>query len=355
MMARIRSRVEPQAKRGSGAIIRAERSEDPWGRRRGDKSRRGRAASGARGVGHAAPTTLKSTPSARRSVRAPVLLLCLLLAGCSDAAPGEDAEPLEATPTTGVLRGVVVDASVTPVEGAEVALVNGNDTTRTDASGLFGFDGLEPGIHFLRVEKDGFFGVEAQAAVRAGEAEPERVRIGLVRDPDQTPFVESSTWTGFIQCSVRVETVALGPAGVAVCSAGEPTVDLDDDVFHALSFGGAPEWVQTDLEWTSTQPLGDEMSLRYGPDSCEDTKWGASEGPSPLTVSMPRVLLEDKGVGAGTGLCVRVFVWVSDAAADLVGAGVQQDFEAFTHAFYNFQPREGWSFPEDGAHPVPDA
>lgn len=288
-------------------------------------------------------------------MRASVLLLCFLLAGCSDAGPADEeaAKPLEATATTGVLRGVVVDASVTPVEGARVALVGRNATTSTDAEGLFGFDGLEPGIHFLRVERDGFFAAEVQAAVRAGEAEPERLRVELVRDPDQTPFVESSTWTGFIQCSVRVETVALGPAGVAVCSAGEPTVDLDDDVFHSLSFGGSPEWVQTDLEWSGTQPLGDEMSLRYGPDSCEDTKWGASEGPSPLTVSMPRVLLEDKGVGPANGLCVRVFVWVSETAADLAGAGVQQDFEAFTHAFYNFQPREGWNFVADGAHPVP--
>lgn len=286
-------------------------------------------------------------------MRGVVVLLCIVLSGCSDAGAPEDLEDLEATPTTGILRGVVVDGAVVPVADAAVSLQGSNRTAVSDEGGLFGFDDLEPGLYIVRVERDGFLDTEVQATVQAGEAEPERVRVELVRDPDRAPYVEGSTWAGFIQCSVRVETVALGPAGVAVCSAGEPTVDLDDDVFHELAFGASPDWVQTDLEWDGSQPLGDRMSIRLGPDSCEDTKWGANEGISPLTVSMPRVLLQDKEVGVDNGLCVRVFVWVSELAADLVGAGVQQDFTAFTHSFYNFQPEPGWVFPRDGPHPVP--
>src|SRR5688572_18477641 len=88
------------------------------------------------------------------------LLACALLAGCSGGggAKGEDGldslddfDDLEATDTTGVLRGVVVDASVRPLAGVDVTATGpgGQLTGTTSEAGAFGFDRLEPGTYFV--------------------------------------------------------------------------------------------------------------------------------------------------------------------------------------------------------------
>src|SRR5688572_33036463 len=87
----------------------------------------------------------------------PFLLLALLaLAGCSGDAGGPAAEGLgaqastvEATATTGGIRGVVVDDAVRPIAGAEVKVQGSDKTTTSDSSGLFTISGLEAGTYVV--------------------------------------------------------------------------------------------------------------------------------------------------------------------------------------------------------------
>src|SRR5687768_3515881 len=108
-----------------------------------------------------------------------VLFSCLLagavLAGCSGGSDPPAAEPedaafeqlaLQATATTGVLRGVVVDEAIRPVSGATVTLSGtGTGTTTTNAEGLFGFASLAPGPYFVQVEKPGFTSAQSSTEV----------------------------------------------------------------------------------------------------------------------------------------------------------------------------------------------
>src|SRR5688572_13599234 len=97
-----------------------------------------------------------------RGVGPSVAVLALVLAGCSgsggsggkapDAAAAFDDFELDATETTGVIRGLVVDERIVPIEGAEVTLkVAGKDAqvASSDAEGRFAYNDVEPGTHFL--------------------------------------------------------------------------------------------------------------------------------------------------------------------------------------------------------------
>src|SRR5688572_17724784 len=102
-----------------------------------------------------------------RALAALALLAGALLAGCSSSSndsPSEDGPTfddlgLEATSSTGVIRGLVVDEAIRPVEGARVRLQGGDAPSEalTTDLGTFGFEGLAPGTYFLSVSKPGFF------------------------------------------------------------------------------------------------------------------------------------------------------------------------------------------------------
>src|SRR5688572_410097 len=92
------------------------------------------------------------------------LSVCLvLLAGCAANSGGEPGPAstagdfsdldVDATETTGVLLGVVVDETIRPIAGASVVLQGGpagDKKATTDQEGRFAFDDLEPGTYFLQ-------------------------------------------------------------------------------------------------------------------------------------------------------------------------------------------------------------
>ncbi|HJP86663.1 MAG TPA: SusC/RagA family TonB-linked outer membrane protein [Gemmatimonadaceae bacterium] len=70
---------------------------------------------------------------------------------------------------TGTLRGTVVDSTTQqPIGGAQVQLVGTNRVTYTDASGVYRFTGVTPGLATVRVSKIGFAQQTASATVVDG-------------------------------------------------------------------------------------------------------------------------------------------------------------------------------------------
>lgn len=312
-----------------------------------------------------------------RASGAPAALLAtaLLLAGCTggDGAEGPTDEDfdglgLQATDTTGVLRGVVVDAAVRPMANVAIALAGPTQATATTtADGLFGFDGLQPGTYFLTATKPGYQATQQSAEVVAGVVDPPIVKMLLEVDPANTPYVSTLVFDGFIECSGSF--VAFG---LAACS----TAGLPNDRFiEYYTLDRPPQWVQSEMSWESTQAVSPELDLVYSADGGDVllTNYAEDWGPSPLLVVANETLAAQWKLGNGTDLNLRVFNQpiqgtetgdpvngddcmdrpVLGGCTTGVGFTLQQQFSIVTNVFYGFTPDEGWLFAVDGPHPVP--
>jgi hypothetical protein len=307
--------------------------------------------------------------------KAIVATLALLLAGCSAPPEEADAGPdfsdlgLEATASTGVIRGVVVDEAIRPVGNATVALTPGDRVTVSNAEGRFGFEGLAPGTYFMSVARERYQPVQASTDVVAGVAEPPIVRVLMIALPGTAPYVEALSFNGFLTLGVAVFATSIGTTVFGPLSDA-----LSDTSIWAVNFTEEPEWVQGELVWTHNQPAGGQLiwEMTRG---CTNTHAGYRE-----TTTSPALaywntttirelnstnvdedldydLLED-------GLCYRFFGGPHPLCREPEGSlpvrtfgcgvTVQQKADAYAHHFYNFVPVEGWRFTKDGPPIVPD-
>jgi hypothetical protein len=194
-----------------------------------------------------------------RSSAIPALLFAALLAGCagngspqgtSATEPTFDDLDLDATATTGVIRGIVVDDAIRPVAGAKVTLKGDapRETTSTEA-GTFGFDSLAPGPYFLTVSKPGFSEAQASAEVVAGVAEPPIVKVLLNVDAANLPYFEAYVFSGFIECMTPNVALCGLVNGVVEIATGTQNVTQDiSQVRYPLSKvppGSRPRWSGT--------------------------------------------------------------------------------------------------------------
>ena len=295
-----------------------------------------------------------------RGFVATAALLAVLFAGCAgpspQAAAGDEPvafEDLTVTESEGLIRGLVISETITPIEGATVELrVDGAKAQVTDAQGAFVFTALDPGDYFLTVSKAGYFTVQASATVVAGVAEPPIVKVQLVFDVANQPFTELQQWTGFFGCGAGTNGAG-GPVGGSVnpCAVDAIACDFFDACLmgtanvHEFPFSAArvPDFAQAEMVWSGTQPLGNYMNLGWYDEGVSDFK-GAT-GESPLVVPTTRdevVEAHDENI---TALTVRVFPG-SDQELTLT---MQQRFDVYVTYFYGFVPREGWTFHADGA------
>jgi hypothetical protein len=326
-----------------------------------------------------------------------VLALCaaVALAGCSGGGAGADDGAdvdftdlgLEATATTGVLRGVVVDSAVRPIAGVRIAAAGPERASRsaeTNAEGAFGLDGLAPGDWFVTANKSGYVQTQQSAAVVAGLADPPIVKFLLEADASTVPFVSTFTFDGFIECSFRGVVI-----GFALCtSAGLP----NDRFTESYEPTAVPDWWQSEMVWESTQAFGSDLSLDISclsGDPCPNGQVliARQEGPSPLTAAFNRTTAEAFLIGKGQPVDVRVFAFgrsdtdvvddnstnqqlnsTSGGAVECVewpavfescmrfgGVGLiaQQSFKVYSNEFHFYTPPEGWRFVNDGPFPPP--
>lgn len=97
----------------------------------------------------------------------------MALAGCvggdGDVADTTPSQTPEASDDTGAIAGVVLNAELLPIEGADVALQELTNVTKTDANGNFTFNDLAPGEYTLVVQRLGFESVAKAIDVTLGE------------------------------------------------------------------------------------------------------------------------------------------------------------------------------------------
>jgi hypothetical protein len=299
------------------------------------------------------------------------LLVLAFLAGCTGggapadqvADDGADFEDLgvDATATTGVLLGVVVDQTIRPIEGASVALTgaaSGERTAVTDAEGRFAFGDLEPGTYFLRASHPQFASAQSSAEVVAGVDQPPVQRILLERLFDQEPFVEQLKFDGFLACAyaIGVSSTCINDYTriLTVCPGG----CLRD--YNLSQTGGnvreyvtpvGPGWQDLVFEmvWEPTasgtsEQLGIVVSY-YGRIGASHSFDGDSQS-SPLRLEIkvdpdaetPAAgEVPDKIPAAGIP---DLFVFFSAGSGSIA---INQPFQAFQTSFYYGVPPDGWS------------
>ena len=300
-------------------------------------------------------------------------LMVAMLAGCSDEPATEAAdEPafddieLEATEETGVIRGVVIDQTITPIAGAKVVLRGPGLETTSNANGAFGFSNLEPGTYFLEIGKVGFGTVQQSTEVVAGVAEPEVVKVLLEADPSSLPFVTVFQWDGRMVC---------GLSAIALC--GLPVIDetVGEDFLTVFEIDQPGiDYLQSEMIWESTQSVSPNMQLwqeAIGEGGCA---FEAQNSPSPNLINTTWGDYNTHGdrecfetLGNTTNLRLRTFSGSIDGTFPPtangcyppipgvigslcmgVGVTIEQDFTVFNHLFYGFKPPEGWQFSVDG-------
>jgi hypothetical protein len=304
------------------------------------------------------------------------LLAGALLAGCSgpndgpdpasDSGPTFDDLDLQATSTTGIIRGVVVDDAIRPVAGAKVALQGelAREAVSTDL-GTFGFEGLPAGTYFLNVGKPGYFDAQQSAEVVAGVAEPPVVKVQLAVDAANLPYVETYVYEGFVECTT---------SAVVLC--GAPNLVTGDNITNDRFtwdqyIGDGADLVQSEMIWTSTQAVSPqlyfEMEALNGecePDAANDDGFmGSVRGESPIMARINASLLQLNGIGSACPIYYSVFSGgpvcteptpipeVGTLNPICPGATVEQRFSMYVHAFHGYLPPEDWRF--SSGEPVP--
>ncbi len=295
-----------------------------------------------------------------------LIIFSITLAGCSSdkepakVGPGDGLEP---TADTGIIRGVVVDAAVIPLEGVTVTVDAAGKQTSSDGDGKFGFAGLEPGQYTVTAEKFGFVTAKTSVPVAAGVAEPPIVRVQLTPIPNFDPYAHTIVHDGIYQCGTSVVVVCAAPA-IVLGFAGQPDPLGLDSSTHTFYFGAGVQFVQSEMIWDSTQAVSPELTFEqegldegcttYSESEALEGAYGMgyAKGGSPLRTRVGADVLEEHNVNPDDcGIYYSVFA--GGAQGTPAGISIQQPFTWFITEFHGFDPADDWWYLTDGDHPLP--
>lgn len=150
--------------------------------------------------------TAVATDAMRRGRLSALAFLVLVvsgLAGCSEAPEGVPADTIDHSAPevqvgtdTGAIQGVVVDETIAPVGGAQVALPQLDRTATTNEEGGFGFSDVAPGIYVVDAASPDHLGARQSIEVVAGEVS--KVRVLLEIDPTPSPYHQVRYFEGYV-------------------------------------------------------------------------------------------------------------------------------------------------------------
>ncbi len=281
-------------------------------------------------------------------------LVAVGLAGCTDDAPVEPTDPEVPTAENvergkGVIRGVVIDPSITPVPDVTVTVQNTDLTTRTDADGAFLFVDVDPRTYFLEASKPGWTAVQQSVEVVADVIAPPALKIQIEQVPGTLPRADTQSAEGFIQCSYGT------PRLYGSCATEE-----EQNVLQ-FEFDGIPNAIQIEVIWESTQPSGDNLYVIgavCADDDCPvagennidgfPSRFDEGTRTSPAVARANTTFIEGRDLPGSGVLAVDVS---ADGPALSTGVALDQSFTVYATFFYNIpEPEEGWMFIEDGAY-----
>ncbi|MGB0651919.1 MAG: carboxypeptidase-like regulatory domain-containing protein [Thermoplasmatota archaeon] len=298
-------------------------------------------------------------------------LLAVALAGCSSDGGDEQAAPddvdfgdldVEATSTTGAIRGVVVDGSIRPIAEANVVLrtPGGTEETTSDSEGRFAFSEVDPGTHFLEVTKLNHEPAQVSVTVVAGDDNPPVTKVLLTRLFAQEPYTDALKAIGFLTCGYSAGISA--PCVVdytAILVPGGAAPQINENSGNIRDFGTSVEagWqaIVVELVWEpSLEGFAEKMGITVSHVNRTSGHWyGASDSASPsymrFDVGQVHGSMQNDGSGEdmippGGKPDIHTIINARSHDDGTPGRVVNQEFEFFQHNFYYGVPPEGWSF-----------
>lgn len=189
-----------------------------------------------------------------------LVLLVPLLAGCAadEPAPVDDGLELpDENPELPMLSGVVFDAALRPVQSATVEVLETADSMEVDDEGGYAFEELPFDTPLLVVAKAaGYESATKQVTVREGQ--PIQVDFTLVPVPVITPYIDTFSYNGFMNCQAGV---AVNEEGFTADCAGS---EADTRVFD-VNLNEDPQGLLIETVWTAVTPLAETMRVIVRP------------------------------------------------------------------------------------------
>lgn len=323
-------------------------------------------------------------------MRAWLLGLVLVLApltGCAtpsedDVEDGATLKQAATTDATGGIEGVVTDAAVQPVTGANLTLVETRRLATTAEDGSYAFSNVDPGTYTLRVDAEGYLAQEKTVDVAAGSVE--QVDVILAHQRLAEPFQQTFELTGFIECGLGWQQ-SLAPApralledsALAVCAVPNVLVPgsnaTNDRFLHTFELEAPLTEVVYELSWqpgstpATSPPLRTIMEVA-GFVNQPGSRIMDVRGESPIRVELTEddweglvgnftdICNGDNGTtqnedycgmnfeGSGWPMVLRVFATGGCFATPASACGViQQEFTHIVSAFYNQQAPSGYT------------
>ncbi len=296
-----------------------------------------------------------------------LVLMTLGLAGCAEDPASVTEPPTGLTPEvdqhTAAICAVVVDPTVTPIEGAEASiLVDGATEKQTsNLDGQFCFGKLPPGFYTVEVAKFGYAKAAVQAEAKQGVTNPPIINIQMSRLFAEDPYVEPFKFDGRLACHVQVGLTApcvtdwtqLVPGCGSGCVPELRTLMGDARDFIGEVRGGWQAHV-VEMTWErSSQATSSHMGLimRDFVVGGGSHQFGAMEGTSPLWIRFD-VGVEHPSHSGGDPTMIPAegydqiihFAGVRTAPGEFAAAAVEQEFTVFANTFYYGIPPAEWSF-----------
>lgn len=286
------------------------------------------------------------------------LVVVAAFSGCSASPDSSDTsggrlppsvDDVQVTATTGALRGIVIDEAIRPLAGATIVVTGVEEPRLTAEDGGFVFNGLAAGTYFITASKPGFTPVQASGTVVAGDADPPLVKMLLTLDIVSAPFTQLQEWKAFLQCGAGapVDNPVSGPHTTI-----NPCFLTGSDNVHSFEYapGVRPAFAQAEAVWKGTQPLGNRLQFGYYDPASLATNWKTVDGVSPLILPATSEEVVAAVGNDSNDLTVRIFAGTHQPTVVL-----NQAYDIYMQYFYNFVPREGYTFAGDGPCNPPES
>ncbi len=264
-------------------------------------------------------------------MRAELLLLAIVLAGCSQAPAPADA------PSIGGLEGVVVDETLRPMEGALVAV--GNQTTLVGDDGRYRL-ALPGGSITVHVQHEGYESVTRNVDLIGGAWTPLNVTLRAVHDDR---YHDTQVFRGIIECGIIVQLEH---------SHGNSDPDDDDRIMcpgvegrdHYFPYvpDKNPQDLLLELFWRANNQHAEVLTLVLRDVNGDVIHF--VEGPSPLRLELAAAVTQLVFGEDGTAN-IEVLTGIPEQAVGdvFVGFHFDQEFDLYATSFHGMDQPIHWS------------